>query len=216
MHVASDGLFVFDHDRKLVFVSDACRRITGEGPSYELGISCLCHELLDSKDLQDRQLDGVPCPARKIFDGENDRQTQRMSILQSNGHRVWVETTYAAIRDTDGKVSGVVAVMRDISEAIERDKELIGAAPRIRTDAVVACDSKTVNVGRTELPGGSGNLGVLDSKLSMLERAEIVDALQGTHGQRTLAAQRLGISRSRLYRRMEALGIDPRQVGARE
>lgn len=55
--------------------------------------------------------------------------------------------------------------------------------------------------------------GSLDTILNTIERREIVSALSRTSGQRTLAAKELGISRSRLYRRMEALGIDPREVG---
>jgi len=54
--------------------------------------------------------------------------------------------------------------------------------------------------------------GSLDAILHTIERREIVSALSRTAGQRTLAAKELGISRSRLYRRMEALGIDPRDV----
>jgi DNA-binding NtrC family response regulator len=50
----------------------------------------------------------------------------------------------------------------------------------------------------------------LDEVLATIEKREILSALQRADGQRTLAARLLGISRSRLYRRMEALGIDPR------
>ena len=52
----------------------------------------------------------------------------------------------------------------------------------------------------------------LDEVLATIERREILHALQRADGQRTMAARLLGISRSRLYRRMEALGIDPRKV----
>ena len=62
-------------------------------------------------------------------------------------------------------------------------------------------------------PGSEAVRGSLDTILNTIERREIVSALRRTNGQRTLAAKELGISRSRLYRRMEALGIDPREVG---
>ena len=61
--------------------------------------------------------------------------------------------------------------------------------------------------------GADAVRGSLDTILNTIERREIVSALKRTNGQRTLAAKELGISRSRLYRRMEALGIDPRDVG---
>ena len=53
----------------------------------------------------------------------------------------------------------------------------------------------------------------LDQVLHHTEKHEIVLALRQAKGQRTLAARLLGISRSRLYRRMEALGIDPYETG---
>ena len=63
---------------------------------------------------------------------------------------------------------------------------------------------------------GTGEVGArsLDEILSTIERREILGALRRANGQRTQAARLLGISRSRLYRRMEALGIDPRNLGS--
>ena len=62
---------------------------------------------------------------------------------------------------------------------------------------------------------GTGR-GSLDQILTTIEKREILGALHRAHGQRTLAAKMLGISRSRLYRRMEALGIDPRNLGSND
>lgn len=56
-------------------------------------------------------------------------------------------------------------------------------------------------------------MGPLDRILTTIEKREILEALKRANGQRTMAAKMLGISRSRLYRRMEALGIDPRNSG---
>jgi DNA-binding NtrC family response regulator len=49
----------------------------------------------------------------------------------------------------------------------------------------------------------------LDDILATTERQQIVDALRRAGGQRASAARLLRISRSRLYRRMDALGIEP-------
>lgn len=204
---AADGVFVIDRNRQISFVSDACRRITGATSGDTLGVSCVCHDVLECADVHGRPLEGVLCPAKSILDGEITHSRQRMAISRQDGNRVWVETTYAPIRNDQGAVSGVVAIMRDINDVIAREEELVAAAQGGDT---------TSDAGSSAVDGpenGTG-MGVLDNKLSRLERSEIVDALKNTRGQRTLAAQRLGISRSRLYRRMEALGIDPRQLGA--
>lgn len=51
----------------------------------------------------------------------------------------------------------------------------------------------------------------LDEVLAAVERRAILSALRRAGGQRSQAARSIAISRSRLYRRMEALGIRPRE-----
>jgi transcriptional regulator of acetoin/glycerol metabolism len=53
----------------------------------------------------------------------------------------------------------------------------------------------------------------LDPILADVEREAIRRALRAANWQRNKAAQLMGISRSRLYRRMEALGINPNERG---
>jgi len=53
--------------------------------------------------------------------------------------------------------------------------------------------------------GGSRSL---DAVLAAVEKREILSALSRASGQRSKAAEMLGISRSRLYRRMQVLGIE--------
>jgi transcriptional regulator with PAS, ATPase and Fis domain len=52
----------------------------------------------------------------------------------------------------------------------------------------------------------------LDEILATVERRALLAALRRAGGQRSRAARAMGISRSRLYRRMEALGIRPREA----
>lgn len=51
----------------------------------------------------------------------------------------------------------------------------------------------------------------LDGVLADVERRTILSALRQARGQRSRAAKIMGISRSRLYRRMDALGIVPKE-----
>ncbi len=57
---------------------------------------------------------------------------------------------------------------------------------------------------------GTSPMPPLDDLLADFERQAILGALRRAKGQRSLAARVMGISRSRLYRRMEALGIAPK------
>lgn len=68
------------------------------------------------------------------------------------------------------------------------------------------------SVGRRTSPKQGPVTGItpLDNLLADYERQAILTALRKTGSQRSLAARLLGISRSRLYRRMDALGIVPK------
>jgi len=58
---------------------------------------------------------------------------------------------------------------------------------------------------------GGDRAAKLDGVLADVERRTILDALRQARGQRSRAAKIMGISRSRLYRRMDALGIVPKE-----
>ena len=196
---ASDGIFIIDQERRLVYFSDGCERITGTNRSFVLGTSCACYQLTNCKDEHGRSLSGVLCPALKVMEGEIPSYSQRMSIDHQDGTRIWVETNYSAIRTDGGLVTGVVGVMRDVSGRSEHlDGFETGTDGQI---GVADNDSQAENVV-------DPSAGKLDRILGSLERREILQALKDSNGQRTLAARALGISRSRLYRRMDALGID--------
>lgn len=63
----------------------------------------------------------------------------------------------------------------------------------------------------TESPAADAEALRLDPFLERIEREAIQRALQAANWQRSKAASLMGISRSRLYRRMEALNIDPNE-----
>ncbi len=218
---AMDGVFVLDRNRQVIVFSRGCERLTGIECASVLGTSCPCHTLTDCADEHGRPLDNVLCPALKIFNGEIDHHRQRLTVAHRDGHRVGVETTYSPIRGEGGAVVGVVGIMRDVTHN-GSGTDPVGRSPENsdtlsgEMTAWAGSKSSSQDPNLSNETEAVSKMGPLDRKLSALERTEILGALQETTGQRTLAAQRLGISRSRLYRRMEALGIDPRRVSPRE
>lgn len=220
---AVDGMFVIDPNRQVLFFSEGCERITGADRSWLSGSSCACHQLTDCRDEQDRPLSGALCPSQRIFTGEITSARQRMSIMHRDGRRVWIETTYSPVYHDEGNVACVVGIMRDITEAKVRENELREAAKQAALGEHEAWastdrfDSAALESGAASPEEGTDDMGPLDRILTTIEKREILAALKRANSQRTLAARLLGISRSRLYRRMEALGIDPREIGiARE
>ena len=210
-----DGLFIIDRDRRFRVFSEGCVRITGYPETAVLGTQCQCHAIVDCHDPQGRSLAGAFCPSTQIFDGGRSSIRQRMCIRHYDGHHVWVETTYSAILDCDGHVTAVVGIVRDVTESMKME-DGFHRQPQWSTGMNLN-DTRTAHGGAIgerigETVASAEGIGSLDRILTTIERREILNALNRANGQRTLAARLLGISRSRLYRRMEALGIDPRKL----
>ncbi|MEK6676639.1 MAG: helix-turn-helix domain-containing protein [Planctomycetota bacterium] len=89
---------------------------------------------------------------------------------------------------------------------VQRSMPIDHVEPRPSTGGATS-DAGSTDGLLTQVAGENRSL---DEILASIERREILGALNRAHGQRTAAAQLLRISRSRLYRRMEALGINPR------
>lgn len=213
-----DGVFVLDRSRKCVLFSDTCEKITGFSQSSILGAQCRCHDIIDCKDDYGRSLSGMLCPGLHVLEGNVPHARQKMEIQHPQGRQVVVETTYSPIMDNQGKITHVLGVMRDLSDMIETEKNLREVAAKL-SFAPGSNMNEPNSINATELSSvgfaTSGN-GSLDNMLAAIEKHEILTALERAKNQRTLAARELGISRSRLYRRMEALGIDPRKVGSHD
>ncbi len=206
----ADGVFVIDSDRRVTAFSKACETITGRSRDTVLGMKCECSDVTDCHDEYGRSLTGALCPAKQLFTNDVSTMRQRMQITRFDGQLTWVETSYSAITDGEGKVTHVVGVMRDISEIKAREDELRALARHeLRPQVTPPLEHMvTMQHGHTS----RNTRETLDDTLHRLERQHIMEALYRSHGQRTEAARALGISRSRLYRRMEALQIDPSET----
>ncbi len=87
-----------------------------------------------------------------------------------------------------------------------RSAQLGGSGPILQaSDLPPAVRAATKSSGP---PAASDDV-LLDPILEQVERQTILEALRRANGQRNRAAQLMGISRSRLYRRMEVLRITP-------
>lgn len=194
---AGDGLFALDRDRRIVAFSTGCERITGYTADEIVGRQCECHDVTECADA-DGQPIGALCPSVQVLNGEVPSARQRVQMRHKQGHQVWVESDYLPLRDLGGQVAGILCVVRDVTREVNE------------TGRTEAEESPIGGVGVDAETGSSEGPNALDSILHRVERREILQALRRAHGQRSRAARALGISRSRLYRRMEALGIDPR------
>ena len=211
---AVEGRFVLDRDRRIVSFSRGCERITGYSGAEMLGTTC--PEAAEGRDDGERTLASMLCPARPVLNGEVPSSRQRMQIRHRSGRQVWVDATYLPMHDADSRTTCIVCVMREVTQNVSTGGD---AGYSTQAAALDTCGDAAVSSIKTsagaEAAGEAATAvedgeDILDHILHRVEKREILGALRRSRGQRSRAARTLGISRSRLYRRMEALGIDPR------
>lgn len=206
LHNALDGVFVVDRDRQFVLFNEACEKITGFKSRDLLASGCLCCDALRCSDEYGRPLSAALCPVKALFEGVKDSARQRMAVNRHDGTRTWIETAYTPVYNGGHEVEFVMGVMRDITEAKAKEEGLL--------EELTKCRELLRQAGIEQSPAtaeGQESL-LLDKILARVERDAIYRALRTANRQRNKAARLMGISRSRLYRRMEALGINPNEV----
>lgn len=209
LNSAMDGIFVLDLQRRYVSYSAGMERLTGFMAHEMVGNECPCFEILDCRDQHDRSLSSVLCPSKTLADSERTHIRQRMLIRRKDGARTWVETVYVKVPGSLGGNTAILGIMRDINEVKAREDELIAQIEAMRAQGTGA--ASTEGNGGAQVEPAVENSYRLDPLLARHEKDAILKALDAANSQRNKAAQLMGISRSRLYRRMEALGINPKE-----
>lgn len=126
----SDGVYVCDRDRRIVFWSTAAARITGWQAADVVGRRCL-EDVLCHIDKDGRRLCGEEfCPLhRAMVTGTQSTVGLIVFAQGKQGHRIPMQVTVAPIRNAAGEVIGGVETFRDVS-AVLADLE---RAKRIQT-----------------------------------------------------------------------------------
>lgn len=210
---AVEGLFVLDGECRFLFFSEGCEALSGETAGAVIGAICP-HAQPPRPPVQvsSEKTPGQPSPGGEpSFSGP-----QPVRVLDQRGQALWLEADCIALRRTDAELAGVIGLARAVSSPVREQSgegmpgvsflDVLGRAVSIAlakaTDARALASLVSPPV-MLERP--------LDRTLVETERNEIVSALRRSAGRRAQAARDLNISRSRLYRRMQALGIDLRE-----
>ncbi len=201
-----DGVCIINSDRRFVWVNEAFERLLGSSTDRIVGTDCCCDDIVECRDEYERPLNGFLCPVQPILNGEQPSVRQRMQIRRPDGSRLWIETIYSRMA-LNGQGDYVVGVARDVTESVEREHDMVRVVDELRRQGpqhggIPASGARTA-------PQPPDTNMKLDESLARMERDVILRALESAGWHRNKAARLMGISRSRLYRRMEALGIDP-------
>lgn len=124
----SEGVYVCDRDRRIVFWSKSAERITGWRSEDVLGRAChenvLCHEDKDGH----RQCGKKHCPLhRSMITGVTSTEPLIIFGRGKGGRRIPVQVTTAPLHDATGEVIGGVETFHDVSpmlQDLERAKRI--------------------------------------------------------------------------------------------
>ena len=124
----SDGVYVCDRERRIVFWSKAAERITGWRSGDVLGRRCLedvlCHVDKDGRPLCGEEF----CPLHRAMVTGTESVVPLIVFAQGKeGQRIPMQVTVAPIRDGAGEIIGGVEAFRDVSALLadlERAKRI--------------------------------------------------------------------------------------------
>jgi PAS domain S-box-containing protein len=136
----SEGLYIVDADRRIVFWSRGAENITGWKASEVVGSHCE-DGILEHVDYAGHKLcQSEFCPlARSIRTGESLRVPSIVYSLSRGKRRIPVEVTTAPWRDARGRIIGGIEVFRDMSTAMVD----MQAARTIQLDAMAGLPAGT-------------------------------------------------------------------------
>lgn len=116
----SDGVYVCDRERRIVYWSKSAERITGWQPEDVVGRRCLedvlCHEDKDGHRLCGEE----HCPLhRSMVTGVTTSVPVIVFARGKDGRKIPMQVTAAPIRNGSGEVIGGVETFRDVSPTLQ-------------------------------------------------------------------------------------------------
>ncbi len=119
LNALSDGVYVTDRDRRILFWNSAAKRLTGWDASQIVGTCCF-DDILAHVDIDGHKLCGDDfCPLhRAIMQNQASRIPEIVFAKCADGSRVAVEVTVAPLRNRTGHVIGGIESFRDLGSLL--------------------------------------------------------------------------------------------------
>jgi PAS domain S-box-containing protein len=180
VNALGDGAYVLDADRNRVFVNERLREVTGfdEAVLHAKHPERLVEEGYWSAETGERYRESV----ERVLAGETNDERIELTTTLADGSDVTTETRLTPI-ERDGAVVGLVGVIRDVTERVERERDLTRLNERLeRLAGFLSHDLRnplSVAQGYVELARETGETDRLESAEEALFRIEalIDDAL---------------------------------------
>jgi PAS domain S-box-containing protein len=116
----ADGVYAVDMNRNLVLINKAAQEMTSWSEKDSLGLKCSTVMKLKKDD--DISVCEKDCPALAVWNtGEAVFRNDTCFVHKKNRKRIQLSSSYAPIKDYEGKMAGAICVFRDVTK--EREVE---------------------------------------------------------------------------------------------
>ena len=109
----ADAVITTDPKGQVIFLNPAACRLTGW--SLREAVGCPLKEVFRTVQEASRRTDDLPI-AKVVGDGEVVLSDDEVLLVSRNGTATSIEHNAAPIKDSTGKVKGVVIIFRDVTE----------------------------------------------------------------------------------------------------
>ena len=116
-----DAILICDRAGTVVYWNTAAERIFGFGVTEALGVSI---DLIIPERLRARHWAGWDATMRTGVTRYGEGQLLAVPALHKDGRQLSIEFSIQLVKDADGQIEWVVAVIRDVTERFTRDKDL--------------------------------------------------------------------------------------------
>ena len=116
-----DAILICDHAGTVRYWNDAAERVFGFRVTEALGVSM---NLIIPERLRARHWAGWEATMRTGVTRYGEGQLLAVPALHKDGRQVSIEFSIQLLKDADGQIEWVVAVVRDVTERFIREKDL--------------------------------------------------------------------------------------------
>jgi PAS domain S-box-containing protein len=117
----ADGVYAVDMDRNLVLLNKAAQGLTNWEEKDALGLKCW--NVMKLKNEQDVSVCEKDCPALAVWNtGEAVFRSDTCFVNRKSKKRLQISSSYAPIKDYEGKMAGAICVFRDITKEKEVER----------------------------------------------------------------------------------------------
>ncbi len=120
-----DAVFLFDSAGKIIEANRIAEQLCNRGGEQLRGLSIAgLNELLLARDESDRPVSNPSMGVNRALRGEVVRNLRRIFHHPGDGHIIETSTSASPIRESSGKISGAILIVRDITEVMQLQRRL--------------------------------------------------------------------------------------------